>query len=309
MEMKTLSIIVPVYFNEGSLPILFTELCAVEKSLQEKGMALELIFVDDGSRDRSWEELLKIKKQRDNTRIIKLTRNFGSIRASKTGCRFATGDCFTILSADLQDPPQLILDMADRWLSGSKFVICVRARRQDPLPSKIYAYIYYRLVRLFVIGDYPVGGYDLALMDKDLLAYFKESSKNLFLPLLGFWLGYKPDIIYYDRRKRVHGKSRWTFLKKLNAFLDSILGYSMTPLRLISLIGILVSLSSFGYGASIIVYALIGRMDVPGFATIAALMSFLMGIVITLLSVIGEYLWRIFDEVNKRPEVVIDEMR
>jgi len=109
--MKKLTVIVPVYFNEGSLPLLFQELCNVEKELQEIGLALELIFVDDGSRDNSWAELLKIKNQRNETKLVKLTRNFGSIRASKAGCRFVTGDCFTVLSADLQDPPRLILDM------------------------------------------------------------------------------------------------------------------------------------------------------------------------------------------------------
>ena len=199
--------------------------------------------------------------------------------------------------------------MAEKWLSGAKFVVCARASRQDPLTSIIYSHIYYRLVRHFVIRDYPKGGYDLALMDRELLVYFQESSKNLFMPLLGFWLGYQPDIISYERQKRVHGKSRWTFMKKLNAFLDSILGFSVTPLRLISLIGIAVSFCSFVYGGFIVIVALLGQMDVPGFATLAALLSFLMGIVITLLSVIGEYLWRILDEVNKRPEVVIDEIR
>ncbi len=307
--MKNLSVIVPVYYNEGSLPHLFTELNAIENVLREKDVAMELIFVDDGSRDRSWDELVKIKEQRESTKLIKLTRNFGSIRASKTGCRFATGDCFIMLSADLQDPPHLIVEMVNRWLNGSKFVICVRESREDPLSSKFFSYLYYRLVRLFVIRDYPAGGYDMALMDRALLPYFNESSKNLFTPLLGFWLGYKPDTIHYHRRMRVHGKSRWTFFKKLNAFLDSILGYSVTPLRVISLTGIMVSICSFTYGLVIIINALLGKMEVPGFATIAALLSFLMGVVITLLSVIGEYLWRIFDEVNKRPEVVIDEIR
>ncbi len=306
--MKTLSVVIPVYFNEGSLPPLFERLCAVEAALQGKGMALEIIFVDDGSLDGSWDELLRIRQRRPETRIVRLTRNFGSIRACKAGCRFVTGDCFSFLSADLQDPPELLLEMADRWLSGSKYVIGVRASRQDPLTSRIFSAIYYRLVRAFVIHDYPAGGYDLALMDRSLLPYFQDGSKNQYTPLLGFWLGFKPDVLRYDRLKRVHGKSRWTFLKKVNACLDSILGYSVAPLRLISLVGIVVSFCSFSYGGWIVANALLGRMEVPGFATIVVLISFLMGIVITSLSVIGEYLWRIFDEVNKRPDVVIDEI-
>lgn len=306
--MKTISIVVPVYFNEGSLLPLFAALQTIETELLSRQMALELIFVDDGSRDGSWPALLAIKQRRPATKLIRLTRNFGAVHASKTGLQFATGDCFMILAADLQDPPSLILEMTARWQRGSKFVICARTSRDDPWGTKLYARLYYRLVRRFVISDYPLGGYDMALMDRALLPHFKESSKSLYTPLLGFWLGYKPDCIAYHRQQRKHGESQWTWRKKFNAFLDSILGYSVAPLRILSFVGILVSILSFCYGGWMIVSALLGRTIVPGFATMVVLLSFFMGMVIAMLSVIGEYLWRIFDEVNKRPEVVIDEI-
>jgi dolichol-phosphate mannosyltransferase len=306
--MKTISVVVPVYYNEGSLAPLAHELSEVEARLQEREIALELIFVDDGSGDRSFDELLKIKQRRPATKIIKLTRNFGAIHATKTGFRFVTGDCFMNLAADLQDPPDLILQVIEKWQQGSKFVLAARSHREDPLSSRFFAWVYYVLLRLFVVSDYPPGGFDLALMDKAILPYLNNSSKNINTPLFAYWLGFKPDIIEYARRKREYGKSRWNFWKRLKLFIDALLGFSIVPIRMISLIGVIVSLLSFAYGFLILFNTFVGRAAIPGFATIVALISFLLGIVIVMLGIIGEYLWRIFDETNKRPEAVIDEV-
>ena len=306
--MSTVSVVVPVYYNEHSLAPLFSELLKQEEALRQRGHALELIFVDDGSQDSSLQELLQIKRQREATRIIKLTRNFGATHASKTGFQLVTGDCFLVLAADLQDPPELILEMVTKWEAGSKFVICARANRKDPVSSKLFSYIYYRLLRWFVVDDYPKGGFDMALMDRAFLPHVLNSSKNINPPLFQYWLGFKPEIIHYTRRERQYGKSRWTFIKKVKFFLDSILGFSIVPIRMISLIGVVVSLFSFGYGFVVFVNTLLGRSEVRGFATIVALIAFLLGLVIVMLGIIGEYLWRIFDETNKRPESVIDEI-
>jgi glycosyltransferase involved in cell wall biosynthesis len=306
--MKTISVVVPVYYNEGSLGPLVDELSLVEAELHARDMALELIFVDDGSGDRSFEELMKIKQRRPETKIIKLTRNFGAIHATKTGFQFVTGDCFMNLAADLQDPPDLILRVIQPWQRGSKFVLAVRSHREDPISSKFFAWLYYVLLRLFVVSDYPRGGFDLALMDKALLPYLNGSSKNINTPLFAYWLGFKPDTIEYRRRRREHGESRWNFWKRLKLFIDAILGFSIVPIRMISLIGVVVSLLSFAYGFVILFNTLSGHGAVPGFATIVALISFLLGMVIVMLGIIGEYLWRIFDETNKRPEAVIDEI-
>lgn len=306
--MKKISIIVPVYFNAESLPVLFEKLTELEAQLKSIDMDLELIFVDDGSGDSSLMELLHFKKQRPETIIVKLTRNFGVVHASKCGLNFVTGDCFISLAADLQDPPDLLLQMIDKWKNGSKFTICERISRDDPAITKFYAAIYYWLLNKLVISDYPSGGYDMALMDKSLLTYIVNSSKNLYTPLLAYWLGFKPEVIQYHRLKREYGYSRWTFKKKFKAFLDVMLGFSVTPIRLISALGVVVALLSFSYGTTISINAMLGNMPVRGFAALAALITFLLGLVIIMLGVIGEYLWRIFDEVNKRPEVVIDEV-
>jgi polyisoprenyl-phosphate glycosyltransferase len=308
MNSKKISVVVPVYFNAGSLSRLFEEFEKIEVELLERTVALELTFVDDGSKDDSLARLLEFKAKRPETKVVKLTRNFGAVHSSKTGLKFITGDAFMVIAADLQDPPGLILEMVDRWLAGSKFVICERISRDDPVVSKIYSKIYYKLLRALVIRDYPEGGYDMALMDKAFLPHLLNSAKSVFTPLLAYWLGYKPDVIHYHRSAREHGKSRWTFAKKFTVFLDVMLGFSITPIRAISGVGAIVALCSFLYGGVVVLSALFHQVPVEGFATVVALITFLLGLIIIMLGIIGEYLWRIFDETNKRPETVIEEV-
>ena len=227
--MKKVSIVVPVYYNEESLPSLFTELVKVESQLRELAVELDLIFVDDGSGDGSLKELLKIKQQRESTKVIKLTRNFGGIHAMKTGLQFLTGDCFVVLASDLQDPPELIPQMVQAWQGGAKYVLCAREDRVDPLWSKVFSKIYYWLLRLFVLQDYPPGGYDLALMDKVFLPYLRDSAKNIHPYLFAYWLGFKPKIIHYKRRERVHGALSLDFLQESEAFSGFTLGFFNCP--------------------------------------------------------------------------------
>jgi dolichol-phosphate mannosyltransferase len=145
-------------------------------------------------------------------------------------------------------------------------------------------------------------------MDKAILPHLQNSAKSVFTPLLVYWLGYRPEVIHYHRPARAHGKSGWTFAKKFTAFLDVMLGFSITPIRAISGAGAVVALCSFVYGGLVILNALFHRIPVEGFATVVSLITFLLGLIIVMLGIIGEYLWRIFDETNKRPETVIDEI-
>lgn len=306
--MHTLSIIVPVYFNADTLTELFQSIQLVENKLTTMGFYTELIFVDDGSEDQSLLALRDIKKIRPSTKIIKLSRNFGAIQACKCGLNFVTGDCFTLLAADLQDPPELIVKMAEKWLEGHKFIICERESREDPFISKFFTKIYYFLLRNLVVAKYPKGGFDLALMDKSMLPHLLNSSKNLHASLLSYWLGYPPYVIPYYRRKRVHGKSKWTLGKKVKSFLDVIFGFSIKPIRLMSGIGLSVALLSFIFGVSVVIGAIKGNIPIAGFATVTSLICFLLGLMLLMLGMIGEYLWRVLEEVNKRPEFVIDEI-
>jgi len=306
--MRQLSVVIPVYFNAESLPALFAELTSMEKALVERQLELELIFVNDGSGDHSLQELLTIKRTRPATKVISLSRNFGAVAASKTGFRFVTGDAFVILAADLQDPPAQIIRMADQWLSGAKVVLSVRAKREDPLLTRAFGWVYYKAVRWMVTPNYPKGGFDLMLMDRVVLPYMVGIGKNTNPDVFAHWLGYKPVILHYERRKRQHGRSRWTFRKKLNFFIDTIAGFSAAPIQIMSAFGALVALAAFAYGLRIVYVAATRGVPVQGFATVAALISFFSGLILLMLGILGEYLWRIFDSVNNKPEAVIDEV-
>lgn len=303
---KTVSIVVPVFYNEGSLPLLWQELRELEPQMQARGLDLELIFVNDGSGDASLARLLDIKRQRPATKVIDLARNFGAVAASKTGFHYVTGDAFTVLAADLQDPVEQIGLMADEWLSGAKFVVSARASREDPWLTTVFARLYYALVEVFVAKGYPRGGFDMMLMDRVMLPYMQGSTKHTNPNMYAFWLGFHPVVLPYHRRSRRHGKSRWTFRKKLRFLTDTVTGFSVAPIRFLSGFGLVVAVISFLYGLNIAVNALLGRIETPGFATIAVLISFFSGLILLMLGVIGEYIWRVFEAVNQKPESVIE---
>ena len=305
---KKISIVIPFFFNESSIEKLIERLLILEVRLKERNFLMELVFVDDGSGDKSFEKIYNFKLNRNNTKIIKLTRNFGAVFAVKEGLKHITGDCFTTLAADLQDPPENILKMIDRWSNGSKFVVCVRESREDSFLKKYLARLFYILIRKFIIPNYPKYGYDMALLDRSILIHLINSSKTIFYSVHLYWLGFKPDIIFYKRVKRQEGKSRWTFYKNVNTALDVLLGSSPKFIQSLSLFGICISLSSLLYGLLIIVNAFLGKIPVPGYATTIVILSFFFGLIIFYLSIIQEYLWRIFEEVNRKPEVIIEKI-
>jgi len=303
---KTISIVIPVYFNEKSLDDLFKEIEKLEDDLFLRNFFLELIFVDDGSGDNSLDKLIKFRSLRERTKIIKLTRNFGANLAVKEGLRHVSGDCFTVLAADLQDSPNLILEMISKWEKGSKFTVCLRKKREDGIFKILFARILYFFVRKFVINHYPKYGFDLSLLDKSILPHIVNTSKSMYYPVHLYWLGYKPEVIYYNRAKRKAGRSRWTFYKNINASLDILLSFSSKFTQVISLFGLITSLLSFLYGLNLIIAALLGNIPVPGYASIVVILSFFFGLIILYLSLIQEYLWRIYGDINKRSEVIVD---
>ena len=303
---RTLSIVIPVYFNADSLPELKQQLDWIDARLAERGMQLETVFVDDGSQDASHRELLAIRDARPRTRVVKLLRNFGAVPASKAGLRFATGDCLTIMAADLQEPPEQVIQMVDRWLAGSRFVISVRRHRGDPLSTRLLARCYYVLFRHFVLHGYPEGGFDLMVIDASLFAHMRDIPRFASAEIYAYWLGVEPEVLEYDRLTRKYGKSRWTLRKKINYFLDNFTGFSAFPLRFISAIGLVSALLSFIYGLVVIAGALFSEIEVPGFASLAVLISFFSGLILMILTLIGEYLWRIFYILSNRPDSIVD---
>ena len=305
MSKKVFSIIVPHYYNELNIPDTLPRLLALREQLPDYD--LDLLLVDDGSGDRTLELLREWQaKHPDTIRIVKLTRNFGTMGACQAGLTLADGDCVALLSADLQDPPELLLDMIKHWEKGSKAVLAVRADRED---SKLLPNFYYALLRKFALPNYPKGGFDFFLVDRqivqDLVAI---NEKNTHLMSLVWWLGYEPVMIPYVRRGRDKGISRWTLQKKIKLFVDSFVGFSYVPIRTVSVVGLFVALAAILYAAFIIVMWSVMRPDVRGWSSIMVVVALTAGIQMMMLGTLGEYLWRTLDETRKRPSYVIDEV-
>jgi glycosyltransferase involved in cell wall biosynthesis len=307
-EGSVLSVIVPVYYNAESLPLLFDELQKFESRLGELKMNLELIFVDDGSGDNSFEALMGFRERRPGTKVVKLSRNFGAPAATKLGQQFVTGDCFLYLPADLQEPLDHVLEMLPHWIAGEKFVISTRATRGDPPLTRFYASLYYRLLRLGIASNYPLSGIGLMLMDKAMLSHMANGPQQINLNMYAYWLGFRPKELAYHRGRREQGRSRWTFWRKVNYFIDTFTGFSPVPIRVMSVLGFITASLSVVYAAVVFISALTGHITVSGFAALAVLVSFLGGCILFMLGIIGEYLWRIFIQVSGRPEAVIAEI-
>lgn len=306
--MKKISIIIPVYYNELNLPDTIPQLLSLKNEL--KGYILELVFVDDGSGDRSLDILLEYhSKYPEEVKVVKLTRNFGSMAAIQAGMTVCTGDCVGMIAADLQDPPEMFLDMVKYWEHGSKAVFAIRQDREDPLLQKFFSNTYYALIRKFAIKNYPNGGFDFFLIDKQVLEQVNSvHEKNTNIMMLIFWLGFKPVFLPYIRRSRQKGISRWTFGKKVKLFIDTFVAFSYFPIQLLSVLGFFVALGAFCYGAFIFVYWLLYGTEVAGWVPTMIVLTFTSGIQMTMLGILGEYLWRNLDETRGRPYYVIDKV-
>lgn len=306
LEEKSLTIVIPVYFNELNLPDTIQRLLALSSKLQN--YKLELIFVDDGSGDNSLSVLLDYQKQHSETiKILKLTRNFGSMAAIQAGLTVASGDCTAFVAADLQDPPELLIEMIKYWEKGVKAVFATRSNREESWVQKFFSNSYYALIRWFAIPNYPSGGFDMFLIDQQVVKEVnKIQEKNTSILALIYWLGFDATFIPYIRRKREKGKSRWTLKKKIKLFIDTFVSFSYFPLRLFSTIGILYAIASFLYGAFIFIYWLFYGATVQGWVTMMLVLTFTAGLQMTLLGVLGEYLWRTFDATRDRPLFVVD---
>lgn len=306
--MPTLSIVIPVYFNEGSLPDLERAILDLEDRLRVEGVGLELIFVNDGSRDRSLDLLKGVQARRPATIVLNHLANRGSMSAIKTGLARVTGDCFTYLAADLQDPPDMLTDMVAAWRSGDRFVVRTRASRTDPLTSRFFAWLNYRLVRLLVMPTYPAGGFDMAIMDKVFLPHLLRCGYNKNLAMFAWSLGLPAKVMTYHRREREQGKSMWTFRKKVNYFIDSSVGFSVKPMRIATTLGFLIAAVCFIYAAVVILGKLLGFIDVPGFTALAALLGLLNGFAFIFMGLLGEYVWRIYQETDRHADAVVEEI-
>lgn len=304
--MKKLSIIIPIYYNELNIPSLYDAL--KKEILDSKKMDVELIFVDDGSKDNSFAALKKLYKKDKRIKIIKLAKNHGSHIAILTGMHFATGDCLTMITSDLQDPPEIITKMYEKWLQGNKVVLAVRNDREDSFIQTFISNTYYKLFKKFALPTMPEGGFDCFLIDReivDILVQMKEKNSSLMGQIL--WCGYETATIPYTRRKRMIGKSRWTLSKKLKYFIDSFIAFSYFPIKLVSGLGLIISIMGFIYALFILFNKLSRGIDVEGWTSMMVVFLLVSGVQLLMVGILGEYLWRNFDETRKRPIFLIKE--
>ena len=300
-----LSIIIPVYYNALNLPITYAKL---KEAVLDKVDDYELILVDDGSRDNSYAVMQELKRQDSKIKLIKFTRNFGQRSAVVAGFRASTGDAVSFISADLQDPPEIILEMLEKWKEGRKVVLAVRKARNDGILQLVFTKVYYKILKSIALKDYPEGGSDCCVLDRqvvDTLNKFDEPNSTTVGQII--WCGFQTTRIYYTRRAREIGKSKWTFSKKIKLFIDAILGFSYFPVRVISVIGILDCIFSLMYVLYLISYKFIFGANVTGWRSIMVAIMFTSGVQMLSIGVLGEYLWRSFDSSRKRPLYIIDE--
>lgn len=305
MPVSKLSIIIPVYFNSESLEAVYGE---IKQMIIPSVEEYEIIMVDDGSGDNSWQVMNKIAKEDVNVKVLKLSRNFGSHSAIYAGLSHCTGDCATIKSADLQEPTSILLEMYDSWKNGNNVVLAVRSDRKESFTQKLFANLYYWLVRKFAIPSMPEGGFDCYLIDKKVIEVLKTlDERNSAITLQILWSGFKKDMIYYVRQKREVGKSRWTLSKKIKLVIDSMVGFSFVPIRFMSLIGIVFSFFSFCWGLLVVAGRLLGDITVEGWTSLMIIVLFSSGLILLTLGILGEYIWRALDESRNRPIYIIEE--
>lgn len=302
--MSKLSIVIPVYYNEGNLLPLYE---SIKKEIIPYIDEYEIVMVDDGSKDHSWDIMKTIAALDENVRLIKLVRNFGAPVATYAGFSAATGDCIVIKAADLQEPASLIVDMYKKWQEGNKVVIAARAGREENAVKKMCANLYYKIMSKIAFPNMPKMGFDIYLMDRSVMEIMRKiDEKNSTLRLQLLWAGYTPAVVTYVRQKRKIGKSRWTLSKKIKLAMDSILGFSDFPIKVILALGGIITSVSLLWGIILVILRCIGFSIGIGYVT---LVLFLMGIGVVLIAdgIVGEYMYRVLDETRKRPVYIVEE--
>ena len=303
--MSKLSIVIPVYFNEDTLMDLYQDL---REKVLPKLEKYELVFVDDGSGDHSWKVMNEIKALDENVHLVKLSRNFGEHAALLAGLTVCTGDCAVTKQADLQEDSSLILEMYDSWKKGNKVVLAIRRSRDESKIKVFFANCYYKMIRKFVNKNMPQGGCDCYLIDRKVIEVLERlDEKNSSLTLQVMWAGFQTDMVYFDRRDREKGKSRWTLAKKIKLVMDSMMSFSYAPIRFMSYIGVLFDIFAAILFVSVLVEYFAKGVPISGWASLMCVILLSSGLILTMLGILGEYLWRTLDASRTRPPFIIDE--
>lgn len=304
--MKLLSIIIPVYNEEGNLELLFKRL---EKVLNSTDAAAEFIFINDGSRDQSIEIIRQLAKHDPRVKFIDFSRNFGHQTAVTAGLDHCNGDAAIIIDADLQDPPEMIAELYNKWKEGFEVAYARRRSRQgENFIKKWTARVFYRLLKKITSIQIPVDTGDFRIIDRKVIDVLKQMpEQQKFLRGQISWIGFRQTAVEYDRDERHAGKTGYTYSKMIRFALDGITSFSNFPLRFATIMGFLVSAIAF----LLILYALyqrlVSREFVPGWASLMLAILFMGGVQLISLGIIGEYISRMDVNVRKRPLYIVKE--
>lgn len=295
-----LSVIIPLYNEELNIDYLFERLSLVLNLLN---MKYEIICVNDGSKDNTIERLIDYHYQNPFIKIVNLSRNFGKEIALSAGLDYATGAAVVPIDADLQDPPELIAEMVEKWREGYDVIYATRrSRNEENWLKRFTANAFYRTLNRISLVPIPHDTGDFRLLDRRVVdALKKMPERNRFMKGLFSWVGFKQTSIYFDRPARYQGESTWNYWRLWNFALDGITSFSFIPLKVWSYIGVLVAIPSFFYASFLVLRTLIFGIDLPGYASIMVAILFLGGVQLVSLGVIGEYLGRVYEEVKRRP--------
>ena len=302
--MSKISIIIPVYYNSDTLMLLYEDM--KEKILAQLG-DYEIVMVDDGSGDDSWAVMNQIRDMDENVKCVRLSRNFGEHAAILAGLSECTGDCAVTKQADLQEDSELIVRLYDKWKEGNKVVLAVRQERDEPAIKKFFANMYYSIVRKTIDNKMPKGGFDCYLLDRQAIeVLLRLDEKNSSLSLQVLWIGFKSDNVYFHRKDREVGKSRWTFSKKFKLVFDSMMSFSYFPIKFMSGLGVIMAALAFIWIIAVVIEFITIGTPVKGWSTLMCLVLFSAGMILLMLGVLGEYLWRTLDATRNRPVFIID---
>jgi dolichol-phosphate mannosyltransferase len=306
-ERKRLSVVVAAYNEEGNLPVLFDRL----KKLDWTGLGLEpeYIFVDDHSSDRTPEILAGFATASPSVKVLRFSKNFGSHKAFAAGLEYCSGDAAVILAADLQDPPETIPLLVEKWRAGSRVVWAVRGSRDsESFVTKFLSRFYYQLMRRYAEVRPPPKGADFLLVDRLVVEQLRAApEKHTSLISLIQWMGFEQDHITYDKEARLSGVSKWTVRKKVKLAVDSFVSFSYAPVRMASFCGLAFAVTGFLYAAVIALRAIFLGREVQGWSSLMCVLLIVSGVQLIMLGILGEYLWRTFDESRGRPRFIIEK--
>jgi len=301
-----LSVVVPLYNEELNIDYLFERLVTV---LSRLNMKYEIICVNDGSKDNTLERLIEYHHQNSEIKVVNLSRNYGKEIALSAGLDYANGNAVVPIDADLQDPPELIAELVEKWREGYDVVYATRRSREgESWVKRFTANVFYRTLDSISSVPIPRDTGDFRLLDRRVVDALKQMpERNRFMKGLFAWVGFKQTSVLYDRPSRYKGETTWNYWQLWNLAIDGFTSFSFIPLKVWSYIGLLVAMPSFFYATFLVIRTLIFGVDFPGYASIMVAILFLGGVQLVSLGIIGEYIGRVYEEVKRRPLYLVRE--